>query len=229
MTTATVKRGPQAIWIGRYLASSYVFVLLWALVIGVVAYIILANIPAIFSLTVGDKQITSDGRWFIGPPGVAVAMVAFVVAIVNAGYSRVLIAQGATRRSVAVGNLLASIVGLGFVIAVRAIEALIEYFMPSYVSAETQLGITMGAYEYVFGAGVMALLLVWGSTIAASFQRWFWPVGVLGIVAVVVGIPALIAAVPAVGQALVWVGTPWILTAVVAGIYAWILRGVEVN
>ncbi|SNU00572.1 hypothetical protein SAMN06298212_102104 [Ruaniaceae bacterium KH17] len=222
MTTPT-PRTQQSVAIGRYLTTSYVWVLIWAIGILAVAYIGFSVLKVTFSFN------DLSGTWFIGPPSAVAIVVAFVVAIINSGYSRVMIGQGATRRNIAIGNLLAAGVAWILVILFRLGEAAFERFVPSYESIETQLEFAPGVPGYISLAGFVALVLVFGALITATFQRWHWIVGVLGLIIIVLVLPVIVVATPVLQTAVLWPGTPWIAAVLTAALFYWVLRGVEVD
>ena len=230
MTTAIAFRKPQAIWIGGYLTTSYLWILGWVLVIAIVVNLILQNVPALFTFEwAQDAEFTTNSLSFIMPPVGAVLITAFVIAIVNAGYTRILIGQGATRSAIAIGNLLAIAAGLAFVVVAAILWRLVENSVPGLVSIESQLDMEIGLREYVWLIGLVAVVLVFGALIATLFQRWHWIVGTALIVLAVIGLPYVMLGTPTILDAFDWVGTPWIVAAVLAALYAWLVRGVEVN
>ena len=234
MTTATLQhaapRSSQGLWIGKYLSHSYLWALGWVLVIAIAANLILQAFPSVFTFTFAeDAEVVTTTLGFIIPPVAAVAVTAFVIAIVNAGYSRIMIGQGATRGAIAVGNLLAMGVGLAFIVVAALLWRAVENLVPSIVSIETQLDLTLGWRQYVWIVGIMAAALVFGGFVCTLFQRWHWIVGTALLVTVLVILPWFTLATPLILQIIDWWGTPWISAAILAGIFAWLVRGVEVN
>lgn len=218
----------QARRIAGYIAKDTFTVLVWAIAIGVAINLLVYNLPIVFEFFVNDIGLSS-GQWFIAPPVAAVVIVGFTLAIVYSGYSRIFIAQGATRGSIALANALALGVTLGITIIVHAVSMLLERFFPWAVTVESQFDLRFQWTHYVWVIGLIAGVLLFGSLIAATFQRWTWLVGVVGLVLIVFGLPVLAAQLPVLVTIAMWPGTPWIGAALVGALFVWVLRGVEVN
>ena len=234
MTTSTLPnaapRSSQSLWLGAYFSHSYYWVLGWILVIAIAVNLILQQFPTVFSFTwAEDAEVTATSLAFIVPPIATVAVAAFVIAIVNAGYTRIMIGQGATRGAIAVGNLLAMGVGLAFIVATALLWRAVESLVPGIVSIESQPDLDLGWRQYVWLVGIMAAALVFGGFVCTLFQRWHWIVGTALLVTVLVILPWFTLATPLILQIIDWWGTPWISAAILAGIFAWLVRGVEVN
>ncbi len=223
-------RSSQSLWLGTYFSRSYYWVLGWVLVIAIAVNLILQQFPTVFRFTwAEDAEVTATSLAFIVPPIATVAVTAFVIAIVNAGYTRIMIGQGATRGAIAVGNLLAMGVGLAFIVATALLWRAVENLVPGIVSIESQLSLDLGWRQYVWMVGIMAAALVFGGFVCTLFQRWHWIVGTALLVTVLVILPWFTLATPLILQIIDWWGTPWISAAILAGIFAWLVRGVEVN
>lgn len=228
MTTDRRARTSQVRALARLLTGYQLNVLVWAFAIGIAINILAYFIPTFIEIVVGDKEISGRVTFF-GAPVMAVAITAFVVAIVNAGYSRLFISQGASRRAVAAGNLVSLAVVWLVVIAVALASMLLwdaiprpDHFMPLFENPPA------AGFAIVL-MGALAAVLVLGALIATVFQRWHWLVGVVSLVIMAIVLPNVIAARPVLIDAVTWPGFPWIVAAAFVGLYLWMVRGIEVK
>jgi hypothetical protein len=154
-----------------------------------------------FAVTAEPGQVTAVVSLLLVPAGVAVA--SFVVAIVLAAtYTRMMISAGATRASVATGQLAAVLAMTLYLVVLTALALVIgggAAIIPELLGAQDSGEVGGLAFR---GLGTVLLWLVGGVAIATIFLRWPWWVGVGVLVLVFWGVPLLSALVPPVGAVL---------------------------
>jgi hypothetical protein len=161
--------------------------------------------------------------WSLFMVVVAVAIAAVVNQVVLACRTRVLVAGGATRRSVAVGLLLTGVALVLYVLAVAAVVALAVG--EGLSGAMSVVGADDGAELARRAAaltGALAAAMAVGTAIAALFLRWHWVVGVSVLVALFAALPIVLGlAWPALGDAvdsfLGWWGANLVVAVLAAG------------
>ncbi len=184
-------------------------------------------------------EVTADGdgvtivtSLLFVPAGVGIA--ALVMAIVLAARTRVLIAAGATRASVAIGNLVLVVVMTAYVLVVTAV--VLAVVGGGAGGAAELLGADGNADLVVLavrGVGAVLMALVAGITITAIFLRWPWWVGALLLPAAAIVLPWLVGwawpgLADAVGSAIGRPGFDLATAVVTAGIYWLVVRRVPV-
>lgn len=247
-TSAAPPRGrPQWVSVTRLLASEAMTNLLWAtgvmLVIVAVGSLIawwrgwqLVVETDVDALTVG---VTGDAD------GVRVVMSLFIVvlavgiaAVVNqivlASRTRVLVASGATRRSVAIGLLGTLVAMVVYVLVVTALVLLVVG--QGATGAMTVTGAEGGAElarAAVQGAAVLALSMAVGTAIAALFLRWPWWVGTVALTLFFMVLPwaveLVVSDVAPLTAVRGWWGAELLAAALAAGVYWLIARRIPVR
>lgn len=186
----------------------------------------------IVEVAADDEVVTVMTSVLLVPTAVGIA--ALVMAIVLAARSRVLIAAGATRASVAIGNLVGVAVMTAYVVLLTGVVMVVvgggvgraaELF-----GAESTGDLAVLA---VRGLGAVLGALVLGATITTVFLRWPWWVGALVLPAAAFVVPWLADRVwpglaDTVGQALDWPGSDLAAAVVTAWVYWLIMRRVPV-
>lgn len=116
-------------------------------------------------------------------PLVALVITAFVVSIImTASYSYAFIAQGATRKSVAIGGIVNAVV---VTIAVGGIASIVYYIdalrnggaIAASIAKALSVPTPHGWSNVVTAVLALSMLLLLGMNIAGLFLRWSWPVG----------------------------------------------------
>lgn len=248
-TPAAPPRGrPQWSRVARLLASEALTNLLWAT--GVMLLILAVGaavarwrgweLVVVTDLDSISAEVTAgaDGvrvLWSLFIVVAAVGIAAVVNQVVLACRTRVLLAAGATRRSVALGLLVSAIVMLLYVAAVTVLVTLVVGGGPtgamSLVGADDSAEL---ARLVVRLGGALAGGLATGTAIAALFLRWPWWVGVGALVVLgAVVPPALTLAWPGLGSAVDgatdWWGADLASAVAMAGLYWLIARRVPVR
>lgn len=184
------------------------------------------------SLLVEATASAEDGVtivWSLFLIPLAAAIAAIVDQIMLACRARVLVANGATRRSVALALLVAGAAMLLYVVLVATVALLVVGRGPS--GAMGLLDENTVALRFV---GALAAGLAAGPVVVALFQRWHWWIGtvVLGASAVllpIVGSRALGPVDDLIDAATGWWGTDLVLAVLLAGAYWLIVRRMPVR
>lgn len=162
----------------------------------------------------------------------SVAIAAVVHQIVLTCLTRVLVAAGATRRSVAVGLGVTAVFHVLYVTAVTVAVLLVigrnVDGARSLLSADSAADLAVLTAQ---AAGSVAVGLVAAMAVTALFLRWPWWVGAIGLTLAFAVLPALTRLLwPEVGSLLAqptaWWGSQLLLTLVCAGAFWWLLRRV---
>lgn len=182
-----------------------------------------------FEVAADGDGVTIVASLFILPAAVSIAAV--VMTIVLAARTRVYVATGATRRSVAVGHLLTILVMAVYVLVVTAVVLLV---VGRGFDGARELVQADGAGD-VATMGIRALFVVTAaSAITALFLRWPWWVGTGVLVLFLVVLPGLTAfllpsVAEAVDRASGWWGWDLAVAVVATGAYWWVIRRVPVR
>lgn len=183
-------------------------------------------------ITDGDG-VTLVASLFILP--VAISIAAVVMAVVLAARTRVYVATGATRRTVAVGQLLTLLVMTAYVLLVSAVVLLV---VGRGLDGARELVQADGAGEVAMmgirALGTVLLALTAASAITALFLRWPWWVGTGVLILLFVVLPGLTAfLLPSVAEtvdrASAWWGWDLASAVVTTGVYWWVIRRVPVR
>lgn len=181
-----------------------------------------------------------------GPDGIAVvaslfilpaagAVGAVVMAIVLAARTRVYVATGATRRAVAVGLLITSLVMTGYALLLTAVSLLV---VGRGLDGARELLQADGAGDLALlglqALGSILLAVVAASAITVLFLRWPWWVGTGALILVFGVLPLLtVFLLPSLTQALetasTWWGWDLALAVLATGVFWWIIRRVPVR
>lgn len=182
-------------------------------------------------------QVTEDGDgvrvvWSLLIVAVAVAIAAIANQIVQVTRTKVFLASGATRGSVAVAMLITAAVMLLYVVAVTAVVVLIVG--RGLDGAMSLIGADGGAElatMTVHFVGTLAAGLAAGPAIVALFQRWPTWVGVVILVALGLALPLFSGLTfgPRLESVIGWWGTDLVMAVVWAGVYWVVARRVPVR
>lgn len=184
----------------RSLTKSLMSTLVWSAAIGMVVTLIvwLAFRQYSIPLTLDDGTVVDSAgwfAWFVIPLGVA-AVSAFVHQIVaGANFTRIPIANGATRRNLTIAHLITVVIGVVVLSAAAFVVYVLEYnFNPD---AEMWIGL-FGSAEVGIGAaagfiGLAALTAtsayLFGLAAGVVFLRFHWIVGTTVLVLLFVVLP----------------------------------------
>ncbi|MDO5739845.1 MAG: hypothetical protein Q4P07_06820 [Ornithinimicrobium sp.] len=181
----------------------------------------------------GKDGVTLVASLFLMP--VAAGVAAVVMAIVLAARTRVFLAAGATRRSLATAHLVTLLVMMLYVLAVTAVVLLV---VGRGTDGALDLVIAGGGADAVLlvaaAAGSVLMALVGASLITAIFLRWPWWVGVGALAVVIVLLPAVVevawpALADTVGRLMDWWGFNLVAVVPTAAIYWLVMRRMPVR
>lgn len=183
-------------------------------------------------VTDGDG-VTLVASLFILP--VAVGIAAVVMAVVLAARTRVYVASGATRRAVAVGQLLTTLAMAAAVLLLTAAVLLVVGRGPAGALELVQAdGAGDVATMTVRALGAVLLATTAAAAITALFLRWPWWVGVGALVLLFTVLPTITAfllpaVTGAVDRASGWWAWDLSMAVVSALVYWWVIRRVPVR